>query len=143
MCSQSKSVYRSFYLVEESIAVDITCKHPCVSHGHPHPHPTLSFQILLTSLDRMLDTALELDTGRYSPGQSPLILYVFRLVVRVEGFLLFLRDERRCRRTRGLRREDRCGGGVFVCWTGSVGGPEVCCFGKAIKAFFLTLFIVV
>lgn len=55
----------------------------------------------------MLDTALELDTGRYSPAQSPLILYVFRLVVRVEGFLLFLKDERRCRRTRGLRREDR------------------------------------
>lgn len=63
---------------------------------------------MLSSLDRMLDTALELDTGRYSPAQSPLILYIFRLVVRVEGFLLFLRDERRCRRTRGLRKEDRC-----------------------------------
>lgn len=55
----------------------------------------------------MLDTALELDTGRYSPAQSPLILYVIRLVVRVEGFLLFLRDDRLCGRTRGLRREER------------------------------------
>ncbi|CAM9735833.1 unnamed protein product, partial [Hapterophycus canaliculatus] len=63
-------------------------------------------KVLLSSLDRMLDTALELDTGRYSPAQSPSILYVLRLVVRVEGFMLFLRDERRCRRTRGLRRED-------------------------------------
>lgn len=82
------------------------------------PNPTLPLlfwcrngaprtQTLLSSLDRMLDTALELDTGRYSPAQSPLILYVFRLVVRVEGFLLFLKDERRCQRTRGLRREDR------------------------------------
>ena len=67
----------------------------------------LRTQTLLSSLDRMLDTALELDTGRYSPAQSPLILYVFRLVVRVEGFLLFLKDERRCQRTRGLRKEDR------------------------------------
>ncbi|CAN0273248.1 unnamed protein product, partial [Ectocarpus sp. 12 AP-2014] len=64
-------------------------------------------KILLSSLDRMLETALELDTGRYTSTQSPLILYIFRLVVRVEGFLLFLRDEGRCRRTRGLRREDR------------------------------------
>lgn len=64
-------------------------------------------QVLLSSLDRMLETALELDTGRYSPTQSPLILYVIRLVVRVEGFLLFLRDDRRCARTRGLGREDR------------------------------------
>ena len=55
----------------------------------------------------MLETALELDTGRYSPSHSPLILYVIRLLVRVEGFLLFLRDDRRCGRTRGLRREDR------------------------------------
>ena len=60
----------------------------------------------MSSLDCMLETALELDTGRYS-SQSPLILYVIRLVVRVEGFLLFLRDDRRCGRTRGLRREDR------------------------------------
>ena len=66
-----------------------------------------NFQVLLSSLDRMLETALELDTGRYSPRQSPLILYVIRLVVRVEGFLLFLRDDARCRRTRGITREDR------------------------------------
>lgn len=64
-------------------------------------------QILLASLDSMLNTALELDTGRYSPAQSPLILYIFRLIVRVEGFLLFLRDDRNCERTRGLRREER------------------------------------
>lgn len=64
-------------------------------------------QTVITSLDRMLETALELDTGRYSPGQSPLILYIIRLVVRVEGYLLFLRDDQLCWRTRGLRREDR------------------------------------
>lgn len=63
----------------------------------------------MSSLDRMLDTALELDTGRYSRIRSPVILYVIRLLVRVEGFLLFLRDDERCGRTRGLRREDRCG----------------------------------
>ena len=67
----------------------------------------MSGQVLLSSLDCMLETALELDTGRYSPSHSPLILYVIRLLVRVEGFLLFLRDDRRCGRTRGLRREDR------------------------------------
>lgn len=80
------------------------------SRLQPEPlscRPTFRCQVLLTSLDRMLDTALELDTGRYSPAQSPLILYVVRLVVRVEGFLLFLRDDHRCRKTRGLRREDR------------------------------------
>ncbi|CAM9175989.1 unnamed protein product, partial [Choristocarpus tenellus] len=64
-------------------------------------------KVLLASVNKMLDTALELDTGRYTKGQSPLILFILRLVVRVEGFLLFLADETKGIRTRGLGKKDR------------------------------------
>ncbi|CAM9947763.1 unnamed protein product, partial [Discosporangium mesarthrocarpum] len=64
-------------------------------------------KVLLSSLDKILDIALELDAGRYTPGQSPIILYAVRLIVRVEGFLLFIADDSRCSRTRGLGKADR------------------------------------
>ena len=38
----------------------------------------------------MLNLALDLDTGRWSPANSPVILYIVRLIVRVEDYLLFI-----------------------------------------------------
>jgi hypothetical protein len=38
----------------------------------------------------MLELVLEHDTGRYSDSSSPIILYVIRLVVQIESFILFL-----------------------------------------------------
>jgi hypothetical protein len=55
----------------------------------------------------MLDTALELDTGKYSLSQSPIILYVIRLCVRVEAFILYLKDDALCDATRGLQKQHR------------------------------------
>mmetsp|Transcript_14534 Transcript_14534/g.21938 ORF Transcript_14534/g.21938 Transcript_14534/m.21938 type:complete len:1946 (+) Transcript_14534:90-5927(+) len=52
------------------------------------------------ALDDMLDAALELDTGRFSPTTTPTLLYIIRTIVRVEGFCLFL-----------LRKHGRCLGG--------------------------------
>lgn len=45
---------------------------------------------VVAALDDMLDAALELDTGRYSPTVAPVLLYVIRTIVRIEGFCLFL-----------------------------------------------------
>mmetsp|Transcript_70630 Transcript_70630/g.197306 ORF Transcript_70630/g.197306 Transcript_70630/m.197306 type:complete len:905 (-) Transcript_70630:1623-4337(-) len=45
---------------------------------------------MLKSIDSLLDTAIEMDTGRYSSISCAVILYVVRLVVRVEGYILFL-----------------------------------------------------
>lgn len=57
---------------------------------------------IMASLEKMLDLMLEHDTGRYSAASSPTILYVVRLVVQVESFVLFLLDQERCRELRGL-----------------------------------------
>ncbi|CAM9378337.1 unnamed protein product [Chrysoparadoxa australica] len=64
-------------------------------------------QVLLSSLEVMLTTALELDTGKFSSTHAPVILYVLRLVVRVEGFILYLHQADRCAQTRGLQASDR------------------------------------
>lgn len=57
---------------------------------------------IMASLERMLDLMLEHDTGRFSEASSPTILYVVRLVVQVESFVLFLQDQERARELRGL-----------------------------------------
>ena len=44
----------------------------------------------MRSLSDLLEFAIELDTGKYSPSTAPVILYVIRLIVRVEGHMLFL-----------------------------------------------------
>jgi hypothetical protein len=45
---------------------------------------------VLKSLHSLLDLALDLDTGRYSETTSPIILYIIRLLVRVEGYMQFI-----------------------------------------------------
>ena len=45
---------------------------------------------LASCLEAMLSHVMELDTGRYSEHTSPVVLYVVRLIVRVEAFLLFV-----------------------------------------------------
>ena len=45
---------------------------------------------VLQSLRNMLNLALDLDTGRWSPANSPIILYIIRLIVRVEDYILFV-----------------------------------------------------
>ncbi len=60
---------------------------------------------LISSLDKMLDTALEMDTGRYTLAQagcSSVILFVVRLCVRVEEFILYLHRPDTCAKVRGL-----------------------------------------
>lgn len=57
---------------------------------------------IMASLEAMLDLMLEHDTGRFSEASSPTILYVVRLVVQVESFILFLQDQERARELRGL-----------------------------------------
>ncbi len=60
---------------------------------------------LISSLDKMLDTALEMDTGRYTTsqtGSSSVILFVVRLCVRVEEFILYLHRHDTCVKVRGL-----------------------------------------
>jgi hypothetical protein len=42
------------------------------------------------ALKEMLRLAIELDTGNYHARSIPLLLYIFRTVVRVEGFVLYL-----------------------------------------------------
>ena len=46
--------------------------------------------VILKSIDEMIDFALELDTGKYTSSSAPVILYVIRLAVRVEEYMLFL-----------------------------------------------------
>ena len=50
---------------------------------------------ILRALTDMLELIIELDTGRYNPSSASLILYVIRLIVRVEGFMLFLTHHHR------------------------------------------------
>ena len=45
---------------------------------------------VLQSLRNMLNLALDLDTGRWSTANSPVILYIVRLIVRVEDYILFI-----------------------------------------------------
>jgi hypothetical protein len=56
----------------------------------------------MSSLEKMLELMLEHDTGRYSSSSSPTILYVLRILIQVESFVLFLQDQERAREVRGL-----------------------------------------
>lgn len=47
-------------------------------------------QGICSSLKSLLDLALDLDSGRWTPSSSPIILYVLRLQVRVEQYINFL-----------------------------------------------------
>ena len=47
-------------------------------------------QAVVASLLNLLNHAIELDTGRWTERAAATILYVVRLVVRVEGFLVFM-----------------------------------------------------
>lgn len=47
-------------------------------------------QGVCSSLKSLLDLALDLDSGRWTPSSSPIILYVLRLQVRVEQYINFL-----------------------------------------------------
>eukprot|EP00937_MAST-01D_sp_MAST-1D-sp2_P002013 g2013.t1 len=46
--------------------------------------------VVAEPVDRMLEQALEMDSGRPAGYHVPLILYVIRLAVRVEGYILFI-----------------------------------------------------
>ena len=49
----------------------------------------MSPDAILTAVHQMLEKAIDMDSGRYSE-LSESILYVTRLAIRVEGYLLFL-----------------------------------------------------
>ena len=49
----------------------------------------MSPHVILTAIQQMLEKAIDMDSGRYS-DLSESILYVTRLAIRVEGYLLFL-----------------------------------------------------
>ena len=49
----------------------------------------MSPNVILTAIQQMLEKAIDMDSGRYS-DLSESILYVTRLAIRVEGYLLFL-----------------------------------------------------
>jgi hypothetical protein len=63
--------------------------HLCTPVGLLFNELILAPHLMLTSLQAMLERVLDMDTGKYSM-LSDAILYVIRLVVRVEGFILFL-----------------------------------------------------
>jgi hypothetical protein len=45
---------------------------------------------ILKPLGDLLEFALELDSGHYTADSGNIILYVIRVIVRVEAFMLFL-----------------------------------------------------
>eukprot|EP00960_Hanusia_phi_P029240 747854-Hanusia_phi.AAC.2 len=70
---------------------------PAPDRSHLSTHCGLLFNELikaphgiLTALQNMLKYALELDTGRWTNQSAAIILYVLRLLVRIEGFMIFL-----------------------------------------------------
>ena len=74
------------------------------------PTPTLN------ALRDMLKLVLELDTGNYHAKSIPLLLYVFRTVVRVEGFVLYLTKHAQCKAlaATGKNSTSGCGWESFV-----------------------------
>ena len=52
-------------------------------------------QGLMRALSDLLEFAIELDSGRFSSGTAPIILYVCRLIVRVEAFMLYIINHNR------------------------------------------------
>jgi hypothetical protein len=72
---------------------------PCSDRAHLATPMGLLFnelqkspQGIVIAISELVNFALELDTGRYSDSTAAIILYVIRLVVRVEGFMRFLSD---------------------------------------------------
>ncbi|CAM9179352.1 unnamed protein product, partial [Ectocarpus fasciculatus] len=64
----------------------------------------MSPKIILNAVQAMLETVLEMDTGKYSE-LSECILYVIRLAVRIEGYLLFLMKNDAFKK--GAKEDDR------------------------------------
>eukprot|EP00854_Cymbomonas_tetramitiformis_P001789 gene1789-2455_t len=70
---------------------------PCLSREHLRSPCGLLFnelkhspQSVVQPVLEIVDHTLEQDTGRYGTGAAELLLYATRLVVRVEGYLLFM-----------------------------------------------------
>lgn len=70
---------------------------PNATREHMHTPVGLLFNELqkspaniIESLEELLAIVIELDVGRYDATSCPLILYVVRLMIRVEGYMLFL-----------------------------------------------------
>ena len=70
---------------------------PALTREHMQTPAGLLFNELICSpgtitrsVNSMLDHVLEMDTGRYAPTSSPLIMYVLRLVVRVEEYMIYV-----------------------------------------------------
>ena len=59
-------------------------------------------QNVLLAFEKLLDLVLEHDTGRYSETSSPVILYIVRIIIVLEGYVLYLLDQDRAREIRGL-----------------------------------------
>jgi hypothetical protein len=71
---------------------EIPCEqreHLCTPVGLLFNELMMAPALVLNSIHSMLERVLDMDTGKYST-LSESILYVIRLVVRVEGFILFL-----------------------------------------------------
>ena len=49
-------------------------------------------KVVLDAVERLLDTAIEMDTGRYGSMSCAVIMYALRLTVRLEGYLGFVCD---------------------------------------------------
>jgi len=57
---------------------------------------------VLGCVEKILDIALDLNTGRYLPSRGDIILYAIRLAVRVEGYVCFLLENATKSTIRGL-----------------------------------------
>jgi hypothetical protein len=63
--------------------------HLCTPVGLLFNEIILAPNVVLAAIQQMLEKSLEMDSGKYSElGQA--ILYIVRLAIRVEGYLLFL-----------------------------------------------------
>ncbi len=97
---------------QPSISTPLPTEIPVLDRSHLSTPCGLLFNELLKSphslisnLGNMLDTALQMDTGRYTAsqaGSSSVILFVVRLCVRVEEFILYLHRHDVCAKVRGL-----------------------------------------
>jgi hypothetical protein len=68
---------------------------------------------IIESISNLLQFSLEMDTGRYSDSISPIILFVVRLTVRLEGYMLFLILHHHWRREK-KRKVNGCGWACHV-----------------------------
>ena len=100
------------------INLDIPTSVPAINRNHLFTPVGLLFneiilspQVILTAIQTMLEKVIDMDTGRYSE-LSASILYVVRLAVRVEGFLLFLVKNRKFQLEQKQQQEN---GSVQLC----------------------------